>query len=107
MGNTARGDKLHARRWFAQKQHGDEGAVIAITCGALALADALKTSQLVSLSLFSCSLKERGVKALVDAVPLAPRLSRLNVQFNAIRGEYKQALERANALREVPLSLAL
>ena len=74
---------------------------------AAALADALKTSRLVSLSLFSCSLKENGVKALVNAVPAAPNLSRLNVQFNAIRGEYKQALERANAQRDVPLSLAL
>ena len=43
----------------------------------------------------------------VSAVAVAPRLTRLNVQFNAIKGDHKVALEKANATRKAPLSLAL
>jgi len=73
--------------------------------GANALAAVVPNSLLVNLNLFNTNLREEGVKAFVEAIPKAATLTKLNLQYNALRAEAKKALELANAERQAPLFL--
>ena len=53
------------------------------------------------------TLKEEGAKAFIEALPTATSLTKLNLQYNALRGESKKALEAANATRAHPLFLVM
>ena len=75
--------------------------------GAVAIADVLSESKLISLNLFNTGTKEEGARAFIAALPTVPSLTKLNLQYNALRGDSKKALEAANALRPHPLFLVM
>ena len=52
-------------------------------------------------------MKEEGAKAFAAALAQVPSLTRLNLQYNALRAESKKALELANASRPTPLFLVM
>ena len=84
---------------LAKNNIGDEGAAI--------LAKVVPLSKLVNLNLFCTNLKEEGARSLIPAIEGAPSLTRLNLQYNALRHEVKKELEKANAARVSPLSLVV
>ena len=67
------------------------------------------TTDIMELNLFGTGLSERGCRALVAAVATSRTLTRLNLQFNALKGriELQRLLEAAAKMRRLPLSLAL
>lgn len=69
------------------------------------LAAALPESRLSALNLFCTGIKEHGAAALTAAIAHAGSLTRLNLQYNALRADSKKALESANAARSMPLFL--
>ena len=64
-------------------------------------------SKLVTLTLFNTCIKEDGAKTFAEAIIEAPSLRKLNLQYNALKGESKKALELANAARPAPLFLVM
>ena len=84
---------------LAKNATGNEGAKI--------MSAVLPESKLMMLNLFGTGIKESGSQALVAAIGKSPSLTHLNLQYNAVRGEAKKALEAANAAREVPIFLVL
>jgi len=84
---------------LAKNPLGDDGAEILSSCVA--------TAKLTSLNLFGTGIKERGARSLSMAISFSPSLTHLNLQYNAVRGESKKALEAANAARVPPLFLVL
>jgi predicted DNA-binding transcriptional regulator YafY len=73
--------------------------------GAQAVAAALGESKLVSLNLFKTGIREDGAKAFVEVIKNASSLTKLNLQYNALRAESKRTLDVANATREIPIFL--
>ena len=84
---------------LAKNALGDEGAAI--------LSSHLPDSKLLSLNLFGTGIKEDGAYSLTTALSSSTTLTHLNLQYNAVRGESKKALEAANAARTPPLFLVL
>ena len=62
---------------------------------------------LINLNFFGTGMKEEGAKAFAAALAQVPSLTRLNLQYNALRAESKKALELANASRPTPLFLVM
>ena len=75
--------------------------------GAIAIAAVLPESKLINLNFFGTGMKEEGAKAFAAALAQVPSLTRLNLQYNALRAESKKALELANASRPTPLFLVM
>lgn len=76
--------------------------------GAKAVAAVMRQSKLVNLSLFNTNLGLAGAKALAGAIQdFAPSLKKLNLQYNALRGDSKKVLEQANAARTSSLFLII
>ena len=84
---------------LAKNPIGDEGAI--------ALSAVLGESRLINLNFFCTGMKEPGARAFTEAIVGAPSLTRLNLQYNALRAESKKTLEAANASRPKPLFLVI
>jgi len=83
----------------AKNAIGDEGAI--------AMSQVLSESKLCNLNFFGTGLSEQGARAFTTAIANSPSLTRLNLQFNALRADSKKALEAANASREKPIFLVM
>ena len=84
---------------LAKNPIGDEGAV--------AFAEVLGETRLANLNFFCTGMKEEGARAFTASIANAPSLTRLNLQYNALRAESKKALEASNARRATPLFLVM
>ena len=67
--------------------------------GAIAIAAVLGESKLKDLNLFGTGMKEEGARAFTEAITKAPSLTRLNLQFNALRAESKKAVMKPRNAR--------
>ena len=63
--------------------------------------------KLTNLNFFCTGMKEEGARAFTAALVGAPSLTRLNLQYNALRADSKKALELANKSRTKPLFLVI
>lgn len=75
--------------------------------GAIAISEVLSESKLTNLNFFGTGISEEGARAFTKAISSTPSLTRLNLQYNALRAESKKALEAANASRPVQLFLVM